>query len=67
MICLVEKKYGKHKGWYVMHKKDVLSGPWVDYKTAKDVKSEWQFGSTQPLSDSEMWRNKRLADKAKFK
>lgn len=66
MIRLVEKKYGKYKGWYVMHKKDVLSGPWGDYKTAKDVKSEWQFGSQRNLTDNEMWANKRFAAKGEI-
>jgi len=65
-LRIVERKYGKHRGWYVMHQRDVLSGPWEDYKTANETKMEWQFATQRVLSDAEEQMNQRIAKKGEI-
>jgi hypothetical protein len=60
-LRVIERKYGKHKGWYVMHQRDELSGPWKDYKTASDTRTEWTFGTNRVLSLVEEQMSRRLA------
>jgi hypothetical protein len=49
-----------------MHQRDVLSGPWEDYKTANETKMEWQFATQRVLSDAEEQMNQRIAKKGEI-
>jgi len=33
--------YNNYKGWYLAHKKEILSGPWKTQSEAVEAKQEW--------------------------